>query len=496
MKRNIFVGIVAILVLICFISCAFNGSGHHKSVRTKIDNGINGDKGEIPVNIDDIDDLIDDDTFKDAAKFDGDLALVSLVIANQTSTEQKIRELYSVLGFDNIVCNENYDSNSADSISYCIGHFKDGSYDMITVAVRGLNYGREWANNFKIGETGDHQGFTESAAKVYDALTSYINSKYKSSYDSGKVKLWLTGYSRGAAVTNVLSYMVLADPVKKLNVPQNYVFSYEFNTPKGLSSEHAAAFPNVFNIINSSDIVGYIAPEEYGMYRCGREINLFKSKESDYNKKSIKEERGKYIDETVWYESKVDHMVKIPKFRLEKFSYKKGGSPGESTIKYGTTEKSAIDWLLNMVLTDGGIADPYKGHSFKTRAKFATTVQPYLSYAIELVLGNSVLMDEIADKFKKDAINTAVRWFTQEDGIYNDVKEILVKNHIAYDDAELHNSCTGLFEMADYKTYQGCLTNVILKLIPMAMGDNKDLSRMISMHEMRVALNLLLDYMD
>lgn len=294
------------------------------TVRTKIDKGINGDKGVIPVIIDDIDELVEDDTFKDATKFDGNLAIVSLVVANQTSTEENIRELFSLLCFDNIVCNNNYDSNSADSISYCIGHFKEGTYDMITVAVRGLNYGREWANNFKIGETGDHQGFTESATKVYDALISYINSKYKSSYDSGKVKLWMCGYSRGAAVTNVLSYMVLADPVKKLNIPHKCVFSYEFNTPKGLTEEHALAFPNVFNIINSADIVGYIAPEEYGMYRCGREINLFESKESDYKRMSTKEEEGKNIKETVWYRSKVDSMVKIPKFRLETFNYKKG----------------------------------------------------------------------------------------------------------------------------------------------------------------------------
>ena len=494
MKRNFFVGIVAILVLICLISCG--NSGHRDTVRTKIDKGINGDKGVIPVTIDNLEELMEDDAFKDATRFDGDLAVVSLVIANQTSTEENIKELYSDLGFDNIVCNNNYDSNSADSISYCIGHFKDGTYDMITVAVRGLNYGREWANNFKIGETGDHQGFTESATKVYDALISYINSNYKSSYDSGKVKLWMCGYSRGAAVTNVLSYMVLADPVKKLNIPPKCVFSYTFNTPKGLTEEHAKAFPNVFNIINSADLVGYIAPEEYGMYRCGREINLFESKESDYKRISTKEEEGKNIKETVWYRSKVDSMVKIPKFRMETFNYKRGKSPGASSIAYGTTEKSAIEWLLNLLLTDGGKESTRNGHSFKTRAKFATTVQPYLSYAIELVLGNSVLMEEIADKFKNDAIMTAAKWFTHEDGIYDDVKEILVRNHISYDDTALRNSCTGLFEMADYQTAQGCLTNVILKLIPMAMGDNKDLARLVSMHQMDVAFNLLLDYVD
>ena len=496
MKRNIFYDIITFFVVICFISCAFTDTGSHKVVKSEIDTGYNGDKGSIPVTIDTVDELLEDDSFADATRFDGDLAVVSLVIANQTSTEERIRELYSALGLDNIVCNDNYDSNSADSISYCIGHFKDGSYDMVTVAVRGLNYGREWANNFKIGETGDHQGFTESATKVYNALISYINSKYKSSYDSGKVKLWLCGYSRGAAVTNALSYIVLADPSKKLNIPQKHVFSYTFNTPKGLTAEHATAFPNVFNIINSADLVGYIAPEEYGMYRCGRDINLFEAKESDYKRKSTQEEEGKYIKETVWYESKADSLAEIPKFRVETFNYKRGKAPGESSIPYGTTEKSAIEWLFNMILTDGGIENPKNGHSFKTRAKFASSIQPYLSYAIELVLGNTVLMDEIADKFKNDALNTALRWFMQEDGIYNDVKEILDNNHIAYDDTALRNSCTGIFEMADYQTYQGCLTNTILKLIPMSMGANKDLARMISMHQMEVALELLLDYVD
>lgn len=496
MKRNYFFSIVASFIIICFISCAFTDTGSHKKVKTSIDTGMNGDKTSVPVTVDTIDELVDDDSFKDATKYDEAIALVSLVIANQTSKEQKIRELYSALELDNIVCSNNYDSNSADSISYCMGHYKDGDYDLIIVAVRGLNYGSEWANNFKIGESGDHQGFTESATKVYNALTSYINSKYKSSYDKGKVKLWLCGYSRGAAVTNVLSYMVLADPSKKLNVPQKHVFSYTFNTPKGLSADHAIAFPNVFNIVNSADLVSYIAPEQYGMYRCGRDINLFESKESDYQRISTKEEKGKYINETVWYRSKADSLAEIPKFRLETFSYKRGKSQGESTIPYGTTEKSAIEWLLNMVLTDGGVENPTKEHSFKTRAKFATSVQPYLSYAIELVLGNDVLMVENADKFKNDALNTALRWFMQEDGIYNDVKGILDKNHIAYDDTELRKSCTGLFEMADYKTYQGCLTNVIIKLIPMALGNNKDLARIISMHEIDVALYLLLDSID
>ncbi|MBQ7747304.1 MAG: hypothetical protein IJT92_07670 [Spirochaetia bacterium] len=126
MKRIFLVGIVASLLMICFISCSNSG---RETVRAGIDTGFNGNKGEIPVTIDTIDEIAEDDSFENAARYDEDLALVSLVIANQTSTKKKIKELFSLLGFDNIVCNKDYDSNSADSISYCIGHYKDGSYD-------------------------------------------------------------------------------------------------------------------------------------------------------------------------------------------------------------------------------------------------------------------------------------------------------------------------------------------------------------------------------
>jgi len=507
MKRNSFFSIISILVIICLISCSLSGSSNNKKgVKVGISAGMNKEKESYPVDVKSIDEIIDEGDFDDAAKFDGDIALISLIMADNTSSEKKIKELFSLLEFDNIVCNDNYDSNSADSISYCLGHFKDGSYDMITVAVRGLNYGAEWASNFKLGTSGDHQGFTESATKVYDALISYINSKYKGSYDKGKVKLWLIGYSRGAAVANVLSYLVLADPSKKLNVPQKHIFSYTFNTPRGLTPEHAVKFPNVFNIISAADLVTYIAPEEYGMYRCGKDICIFESKESDYKKESVKKEQSsKYIQETVWYESTLDKLIEefdaginLPKFRLETFRYKKGKSPGESTIPYGATEKAAVEWLMNMVLTDGGInpGDLSSDHSFRTREKFATTVQPHLSYAIQLVLGNDVLMDEIAKKIKNDPLNTVLKWFMQPTGLYDDVKGILDSEGIAYDDGTLNTACTAIYDMADYHTYKGCLTNTILKLVPMAMGENKDLSRLVSLHLTDAALIMLLNYID
>ena len=104
-------------------------------------------------------------------------------------------------------------------------------------------------------------------------------------------------------------------------------------------------------------------------------------------------------------------------------------------------------------------------------------------------------MDEIEKKFEKDPVMTPIRWFLEKDGIYDDMKEILDKYHIDYDDAELKKSCRALYEMADYSDCNGCLTNTIIKLIPMAAGSNKDLSRMVYLHRTDMAWILLWDYL-
>ena len=287
MKRNIFIGIIASILIICLISCSILASDHNRdTVRTYVTATIKGEEIKIPVEINTIDKAADNNSFVDSTIFDKDLALISLVMASKTGSEKKVKEFFSEMELDNIVCSANYDKGTADSISYCIGHYKVEGYDLIAVAVRGIDYDVEWASNFKIGPSGDHQGFTEAATKVYNGLTSYINSKYKSSYDSGKILLLMTGYSRGAAVADVLSYLVLEDPAKKLNIPQKQVAAYTFGTPRGLCAEHAIAFPNVFNIYSSADVVTYIAPEIYGMYRCGIDIDIYSPKKSDYTKKS------------------------------------------------------------------------------------------------------------------------------------------------------------------------------------------------------------------
>lgn len=75
------------------------------------------------------------------------------------------------MGFadENIAVNDWFTKKpTTDSIGVIIGNkpvkVKDEEYTLIAVAVRGGGYEQEWASNFTIGTSGQHQGF--NTAKI------------------------------------------------------------------------------------------------------------------------------------------------------------------------------------------------------------------------------------------------------------------------------------------------------------------------------------------
>lgn len=221
--------------------------------------------------------------FDDATVFNKHLAMVSLMQAIKTTNQRTITAFFESLGFDTITSKENYDDSSVmNTISFCFAHKTIGTDDIVAVALRGFGYGAEWGSNFMIGEHGDHEGFASAANSVYTALRTYITAHYSAAEKDGRLKLWITGYSRGGAVADVLSYLILSDAEKALSIAQKQVFVYTFNTPRALIKAHAIAYPNVYNCISAADLFTYIAPESYGLYRCGTDKVLFLSKKDDY----------------------------------------------------------------------------------------------------------------------------------------------------------------------------------------------------------------------
>ena len=144
------------------------------------------------------------------------------------------------------------------------------TYTLIAVAMRGGGYGREWASNFTIGETGQHNGFDTAKNNVLDYLKTYIQKQKI----TGAVKFWVTGFSRAGATANLVSgeldkgYDFGADITY---APQD-VYAYCFEPPAGaLVSEtrNQEVYYNIFNIVNQSDAVPFVAPSGMGFGRYG-----------------------------------------------------------------------------------------------------------------------------------------------------------------------------------------------------------------------------------
>ena len=186
------------------------------------------------------------------------------------------RDLLIELGFpaDQIATNDWYTVKpTTDSIGLVVGSKQmedDGeTYTLIAMAVRGGGYGREWASNFTIGTSGQHQGFNEAKEEAIQFLQSYISTHSI----EGKVKFWITGYSRAAATANLVGGALdQGVSFANINYDNDDVFVYTFETPAGAREEddiHNEKFNNIYNIINLSDPVPYVAPEYMGFDRYG-----------------------------------------------------------------------------------------------------------------------------------------------------------------------------------------------------------------------------------
>ena len=132
---------------------------------------------------------------------------------------------------------------------------------MIALAIRGGGYEAEWASNFTIGISGQHDGFNTAKNNVLDFLKTYIDEQGI----IGSVKIWITGYSRAAATANLLAGAI--DDGETISTDISYscddIYAYCFETPAGAlvdDVKRKTRYNNIFNIINSSDPIPYLAP--------------------------------------------------------------------------------------------------------------------------------------------------------------------------------------------------------------------------------------------
>ncbi len=187
---------------------------------------------------------------------------------NYLLKNRNAKNLLEEIGFEKFKANQHFQERpSTDSIGAVIAQkkltVKEEDYTLIALAIHGGGYEAEWASNLTLGRSGEHQGFREASEKALTFLDQYL----KEHKVTGKVKLWINGYSRAAAVTNLTAGALnkgrkLASGELKAEDMYAFCFEAPAGTLKGTGNREGR-HDNIVNVINVNDVVTKVGPEVY-----------------------------------------------------------------------------------------------------------------------------------------------------------------------------------------------------------------------------------------
>ena len=199
-------------------------------------------------------------------------ASIAMAMAGANTVDTQIRQFYEAIKIKK--SDYKYVNPGTDTIGSAIGQIplKDNS-TLIVVTVRGGQYHSEWASNFTVGSGKEHQGFADAAEKVLDRIKKYITDNRI----DGEKKVWITGYSRAAATTNIVAERLdeLAVSNKINNLEPSNIYAFCFECPRTvIKPDKSAVFNNIINIVNNIDLVTEVAPTYWEYARYGRTMTL------------------------------------------------------------------------------------------------------------------------------------------------------------------------------------------------------------------------------
>ncbi len=203
------------------------------------------------------------------------------------SKSDNAKDLLTQIGFTQFDRNGWFTQKpTADSIGVVAANKKlnenGKEYTLIAVGIRGFGYEQEWASNFTMGETGQHQGFDQAKDNVLRFIKKYIEDNNI----TGDIKLWITGFSRAGGTANLVAGAIdIGVSLGDCTIEPSNLFAYTFEAPKGTTVSNAMTEPvfyNIFNIVNPADPVPKVAPEEFGFSRYGKDVLLPALGDLDY----------------------------------------------------------------------------------------------------------------------------------------------------------------------------------------------------------------------
>lgn len=197
-------------------------------------------------------------------------------IYDLSQLDHDILDFFAQAGFTEPRSDDYNKPTGINTIGTAIAHKKVGGDTLIAVAISGNNYQNEWLSNLTIDNDNRAAGFNSAADKVTSRLEKYIRDHQL----NGPLHLWVAGYSRAAAVSNLFA----ADAVDSRKFAG--VYAYTFATPRTTREADPERYHSIFNLINPEDVVPMIPFPEWGYQRYGTDLFLPSvATDSGYNDK-------------------------------------------------------------------------------------------------------------------------------------------------------------------------------------------------------------------
>ena len=223
--------------------------------------------------------------------------------ADDHSRAANIRELYHNLKFSGIEY-YNYDAplnDPSDKVAFTLAHkyinagdhvddLSQGEDTVIAIVIRGGCYGAEWASDFNVVNgtdyDSDHYGFKIASDEVKEKVNAYVSSlNRKDRGIRGQLKIWITGYSRGAAVANKVAHDLNYNGIGGRDIHTGNIYAYTFATPNvatrnyngkpsNISYHYYKKDADIFNIVSPADAVPRAPLYKWGYGRYGRTLYL------------------------------------------------------------------------------------------------------------------------------------------------------------------------------------------------------------------------------
>ena len=147
-----------------------------------------------------------------------------------------VKDFLKKMKFNDVTTNKYYTlDNEENSAAVAVGHKEiktnDKTYTLLAIIPRSAGYRQEWVGNFDVGNSGIHKGFKAGRDEILRFVKKYI-----SDYNiKGNVKVWITGHSRGAALSNMLGAFFSGGGIAYFNnqitITPEDVYCYTYATP-------------------------------------------------------------------------------------------------------------------------------------------------------------------------------------------------------------------------------------------------------------------------